>query len=326
MGELRLPDGARCINLLRDRYPPPMFTYFGAKHRLAAFYPGPLHSTVVEPFAGSAAYAMHHARNPAVERILLIEKDARVVETWRRVLSMSVDDLRTYRVPAAGEETTDFLVMTAATSNAVARCRKMTVTPRQVRAMGMMLRRMAGVLEAAKAKVEVVEGDYRKAPDIEASWFIDPPYSPSPRAGTRTSRPQGAGYAKGCDSASLDYSKLAEWARSRTGQTIVCESHGAAWLPFEPLRRSADSMGRPMREVCWATPEQPRAEIKDDDHAASDAVFRLRRAARARLRSEEAFREAIFAGRAEGMSLRVLADAAGVSHMHVARIVRATKS
>jgi hypothetical protein len=92
-------------------------------------------------------------------------------------------------------------------------------------------------------------------------------------------------------------------------------------VPFS----AADSLGRPLREVCWATPEQPTAEV-EPDHVASDALFRLRRAARTRLRAEEAFREAILAGRAEGMSLRALADAAGVSHMHVARLVGSRKA
>ena len=88
---------------------------------------------------------------------------------------------------------------------------------------------------AAKAKVDVRLGDYRSAPDLEATWFVDPPYQPT--RGMKTG--QGLGYAPGCTSRELDYGELAEWCRSRRGQVIVCEQEGADWLPFRPCGTSA---------------------------------------------------------------------------------------
>ena len=70
---------------------------------------------------------------------------------------------------------------------------------------------------------KVIRGSYEAAPDVEATWFIDPPYN----------NPAGARYR--CHD--LDYQRLARWCRSRRGQTIVCENMGASWLPFQPLGR-----------------------------------------------------------------------------------------
>lgn len=228
-----------------------MFFYYGGKKRLAGMYPPPLHPTIVEPFAGGAAYSMRHIRLRSVERVVLVEKDARVVETWQRVLAMSPADLLAYPVPEAGSITDDFLVMTASTSNAIARCNRMTVTPRQVRAFTMMLRSIAAVLPYAQEKVEISQGDYSDAPDVEATWFVDPPYVASERASTGTSYPQGMGYSRDCSADSIDYPALGEWCRERQGQTIVCEYAGAEWLPFRHMQGSGDGLGRTAGEVVW---------------------------------------------------------------------------
>lgn len=70
---------------------------------------------------------------------------------------------------------------------------------------------------------EILEGDYTIAPDIEATWFIDPMYQGRP----------GRRYV--LSSTGFDYPALAAWCFSRRGQPIVCEQVGATWLPFRPL-------------------------------------------------------------------------------------------
>ena len=62
-------------------------------------------------------------------------------------------------------------------------------------------------------------GDQRQAPDIEATWFIDPPY-------------QGVkkGHKHGADT--IDFDELAERVMTRRGQVIVCEGP-STWLPFQ---------------------------------------------------------------------------------------------
>ncbi len=53
-----------------------MFYYYGRKKQIVRYYPVPNYNVIVEPFAGAAAYSMHH--NSTVNRVVLVEKDAQV--------------------------------------------------------------------------------------------------------------------------------------------------------------------------------------------------------------------------------------------------------
>ena len=98
---------------------------------------------------------------------------------------------------------------------------------------------MATQIDAVK-HWRVIEDDYSRAPDIVATHFIDAPYQG--RAGEN--------YVHG--SPALDYGRLAAFARSRRGQTIVCEGLGATWLPFRIHRPSKSGPARAVsREVIW---------------------------------------------------------------------------
>lgn len=240
-----------------------MFYFYGGKRRLARAYPGPKHKVVVEPFAGSAAYSVLHlgARGSIVERAILIEKDPRVCEIWEQLLAMEPEEVLNYPIPEAGDRTSDFLLMTAACSNRIARTAEMRVTKRMPVVIKRMLRQIAAVLPDVKGKVEIIQGDYSEAPDIEATWFIDPPYHVNGRPQSR-----GMGYAEGCNSASLNYPALGEWCRARRGQKIVCEQAGADWLKFEHLRWARDSIGNKAAEVVWLDPAPATAPAQEPLH------------------------------------------------------------
>jgi hypothetical protein len=226
-----------------------MFYYYGAKRSLARYYDPPAFPVIVEPFAGSASYSLFHLSS--VELVVLVEKDPRVADLWRRLLAMTPDEVLSLPIPRVGDITDDFLYMTVATSNGVARSKRMTITPRMPREIGRQLGQIARILPAAKEKVYLIEGDYSRAPDIEATWFIDPPYQMT-RSDSSTANPQGMGYAKGCSSTELDFDdRLGEWVTGRWGQIIVCEQAGADWLPFRPLASVGDSLGRKRPEVVW---------------------------------------------------------------------------
>jgi len=235
-----------------------VFYFYGGKRRLARFYPPPRHSVVVEPFAGSASYSITHLVPVKgvrrIERAILVEKDPRVFELWERLLAMDPGKLLDYRIPEAGERTSDFLYMTSACSNRIARTQEMTVTTRIPVVIKRMFRQIAAVLPHVKGRVEIIHGDYAQAPDIEATWFVDPPYHVDGRPQSR-----GMGYAEGCNSFSLDYDALAAWCRARAGQKIVCEQEGATWLPFEHLRPARNSIGNKTTEVVWTDPPAPLA-------------------------------------------------------------------
>jgi site-specific DNA-adenine methylase len=247
-----------------------VFYFYGGKRRLARLYPPPKYNVVVEPFAGAAAYSVTHlmpsnTRQP-LDKVILIEKDKRVYDTWVRLLAMEVDEVLGYPIPRAGERTSDFLVMTSAASNRIARQKAMVVTTRMPAVLERMFRQIANVLPHVKGRVEIIHGDYTEAENIEATWFIDPPYHVGSRAQQR-----GMGYAEGCNSASLDYESLGAWCRSRQGQKIVCEQEGADWLDFQHLRHARNSIGKKSAEVVWIDPAPARdAPI----HSSADSFAR----------------------------------------------------
>lgn len=98
-------------------------------------------------------------------------------------------------------------------------------------------------------------GDWFATPDVEATWFIDPPYRGK----------AGACYPHGSDG--IDYGGLSTWCRRRRGQTIVCEGPNADWLPFAPHHThiaapTADVIGRRVSSEwiwCSTTAQQAAA-------------------------------------------------------------------
>ena len=76
---------------------------------------------------------------------------------------------------------------------------------------------------------------YLELENIEATWFIDPPYQ------------HGGKRYKVHD---IDYDILAAWSRSRKGQVIVCENTPANWLPFKPLVQMTGQRTR-TTELIW---------------------------------------------------------------------------
>ena len=115
-----------------------------------------------------------------------------------------------------------------------------TVTPFMVTKFAAQRRTVLRHHDYARRHVLYALGDYRQAPDIEATWFIDPPYQHVPGR-----------YHHGPET--IDYDELAEWAMSRRGQVIVCEGPDGDWLPFEHHRTwpgvpSLGSQARPIIE------------------------------------------------------------------------------
>jgi hypothetical protein len=69
----------------------PFFGYYGGKWRDALkHYPEPLYDTIVEPFAGSAGYALRYASH----KIILCEIDPVLAEVWRYLIRVTPADIR----------------------------------------------------------------------------------------------------------------------------------------------------------------------------------------------------------------------------------------
>lgn len=223
------------------------FRYYGAKTKLAKKYQKPRYNVILEPFAGSAAYSMHHLERNKSLKAVLVEKDTQVVDAWKWMKEHTPADAINYKMPELGEKCSDFFVRMCATSNASLHSNAMTVNERMLHGFPMQMRRIARLM-CVMDRVEVIQGDYLEVcgdMDCEATWFIDPPYQTTSRFA------QGMGYGKGCTSSNIDFSVLAEFCRTRRGQTIVCETIGAQWLPFRPLSCTEDSQRKTYTEVVW---------------------------------------------------------------------------
>jgi hypothetical protein len=219
----------------------PFFSFYGSKWRLAPKYPEPRYKVLIEPFAGSAGYALRYPDR----RVILVERDPIVAGLWRWLISASPgdilslprlklgDNLDDYEMPQEARWLMGFWInQTGARPNHVVtgfgqRCQRHE--------------RVAAQLSYIRHWT-VIEGDYSLAPAIPATWFVDPPY-----------QVEGKKYPYG--PSQINYADLAAWCKSLSGQVIVCENEGAAWLPFDPfsVQRGAVYNGKMIysKEVAW---------------------------------------------------------------------------
>lgn len=218
----------------------PFFTYYGGKNRAArqGKYPEPAHDQIIEPFAGSAGYAMTYPDR----QVLLLDTDPNIVDTWRYLVG--ADPRRVLALPdlEPGQAVAELDIEPAERLLVGWWLNKGSASPKR-RASTFALNYPQGgpywgqrIRERIAAQLptirhwKVLRAHWALAPDVEAAWFIDPPYAG--KAG-RQYRHSG-----------VDYPELAGWCKRRRGQVIVCEEQGADWLPFRPLYESDPTEGR----------------------------------------------------------------------------------
>lgn len=221
-----------------------MFKFFGGKHRLAPRYPAPIHPIIVEPFAGGAAYSVLHRR--AVDRVILIEKDERIVNVWIELLASSAESIRLMPDPVIGEFDDRLLVALAAGRTTRDTPRQFKVSPRMAQRFRPMVNRIAAVVDECR-HFEIVHGTYSDAPEIVATWFVDPPYQATING--RWDRTRGGRYLH--SNRDLDFDGLGSWTQQRAGQAIACDQEGSDWLPWNGRIEASDGTHRPYSEVWW---------------------------------------------------------------------------
>lgn len=221
------------------------FSYFGGKYMRAHRYPVPRHRTIIEPFAGAAGYSVrHHERD-----VILYDTSPYVAGVWRYLLRTPASEIERLPLVSPGEDVRSLPIPQEAQwligfwINQGSSVPKRTVGGRQSNKRAGYYATWAEPARTRLARqVEqirhwrFVEADYREAPDLKATWFIDPPYEKHP-----THYPDRI----------EDFGALASWCRSRQGQTIVCETEGATWLPFTPITRVQGTLHRNTQEVAW---------------------------------------------------------------------------
>jgi hypothetical protein len=239
------------------------FYYYGAKSKLARYYPAPKYDTIVEPFAGAAGYSLHWATPDT--RVILCELNPKVAGIWRRIQGMTAEEVEGIEVPPVGTRTHEWLILAgcagASFSGAMMRPNSnpdgYVVTSRMVKVFPHIQRRIIKALPLVR-NWKILEGSYETTcPDVEATWFVDPPYQ------VQLDRPQGNGAGYACGSSGIDFPALGRWCRERRGQVIVCEQKGADWLPFEDLKEISTTGGGKRRtmEVFWTNADYDMSEF-----------------------------------------------------------------
>jgi hypothetical protein len=223
-----------------------VFSYYGEKRELAHYYPEPVYGLVIEPFAGSAAYSLHGDRWK--QEVLLIERDPRIAGVWEWLIEEADrDEILALPDLVPGERSRDLLHIVAAATRTANRADEVIVTPALAETWKVARSRMADAVGHVK-HWSIRCGEYTSAPEVEATWFVDPPYVGEP----------GAGYRFGSDT--LDFEALGDWIQHRAGQVIACEGGLGTYLPFEPLRPGVDLPGRARHEFVWCS-VQPSEEV-----------------------------------------------------------------
>jgi hypothetical protein len=217
-----------------------MWSYYGSKSKVVDYYPAPIHDKVIEPFAGSARYALKYWEKD----VLLVDKYDVIVRLWKWLQLCSEKDILSLPTLKKGEtinrEDFDcikqawlmgFIVQMGVNSP------RLTVSKFAEKSIETQKKNIAGNLHKIK-HWEIRLGSYWEIPNQNATWFIDPPYQ------------YGGEYYRH-SSKQINFYDLSVWCRDRQGQSIVCENTKANWLPFVPMKEMQGSMYR-TTEAIWS--------------------------------------------------------------------------
>lgn len=224
----------------------PFFPFYGSKWNMSRYYPTPSYGTVIEPFAGGAGYSTFYGVSVA----RLFDKDPIVAGLWQYLINVSPneilalpdmpevgDSVDNYNIPQEAKWLIGFWLNRGSATPKKSRTAYSARTDKaQLNWSPRAKERIAGQLGAIRDWT-MTEGTFTDAPDIEATWHIDPPYVD-----------KGRYYRYPF----TEYGTLANWSRDRQGQVMVCEGAGADWLPFANLGEFKTSLGS-SKEVVYLT-------------------------------------------------------------------------
>lgn len=198
--------------------------YYGAKFRIGKMYPYPSCNVIVEPFAGGAGYSLRHYQ----KKVFLYEKNQSIAEMWKWLISATEDDVMSLPVDFDSLDDIDVpqgakvLIGFCLNTGTVTPCKTRSKWANQYETSEQFWgdkrrKRIASQVSLIKHWECYKVSDYTDIPNIEATWFIDPPY-----------QKQGQFYPNG--SKDIDFIHLSNWCHSRQGELIVCEQDGADWM------------------------------------------------------------------------------------------------
>lgn len=220
-----------------------MWSYYGSKANLVDLYPKPKHGKLIEPFAGSARYALKYFDM----EVLLVDKYDVIVKIWKWLQSCSPKDILNLPRLVHGQTLNDFtwdcdeaklfmgfIIGRGANMPRIKPTERITI--HRPNTINYNIKRIATNLWKIK-EWQIIHGSYEDIPNESATWFIDPPYE------------FGGEYYKESNK-TIDFKKLAKWCESRTGQVIVCENTKATWMDFKPILSQKGSI-HTTTEAIW---------------------------------------------------------------------------
>jgi hypothetical protein len=199
-----------------------LFSYYGSKSKLLKYYPEPKFETIIEPFAGSAKYAMKYWE----KNVILVEKFEKIYRIWEYLQNASAKDILSLpdisyheKIPASLSDPERWLMGFCVGRGVPRPC-----------TMGHKFNNWNTDKIRISKDIEKIRhwdirfGDYKELNNEKATWFIDPPY-------------QTSGYKYNFGNSKINYNELSDWCRERKGQIIVCENGDADWMKFVPIKK-----------------------------------------------------------------------------------------
>lgn len=222
-----------------------MWTYYGSKTNVIDDYPKPKFDRIIEPFAGTARYALKYFEKD----ILIMDKYEVVIGIWKWLQKCSEADIK--RLPhfvKPGQSLSDFtfdcdeaknlmgflIVFGMEKPRKTASVKRMTMRPNHV---NFSLNRIAKNIFKIR-HWDIRLGCYTEIENQKATWFVDPPY-------------QIGGHCYVHSNKKIDFKSLNDWCRTREGQVIVCENTQADWMDFKPMRLHKGVRGM-QKEAIWS--------------------------------------------------------------------------
>lgn len=216
-----------------------MWSYYGSKSRLIPLYPRPKYDKIIEPFAGSARYALEYYDR----EILLVDKYEVIVKVWHYLQQCSSHDILSLPVLKKGDKISEhnlsegerlFLGMLAGASSTSPR-NTVSMFSAEQNGRKNKMKNIANQLHKIK-HWKIIHGSYLDLKNEKATWFIDPPYQYG-----------GSAYKEN----KIDYLTLGSWCKNRDGQIIVCENTKADWMNFTAISKQRGSNLKFTTEAVW---------------------------------------------------------------------------
>ena len=209
----------------------PFWSYYGAKYSRARHYPKPKHNLLIEPFAGSACYALHY---PDIN-VILMDIDPVICGIWDYLIKVRPSEIMQLPDIVNSLDEIQHLPQEARALIGFWFVRGRSYPAKSFSAWGrdpqwhihahfwgkLAKERIASQVDRIK-HWQVFNLRYSDIGELYATWFIDPPYVVG-------------GHRYKFNTKTINYEHLTLWCQTRPGLSIVCEGKGADWLPFIEL-------------------------------------------------------------------------------------------